>query len=151
MNTIDQALIQRLHAVDLTTVKKFSFEGFITYAKVIKVHDADTVTLLFEYNDTIVKYNVRIDGIDAPELHSKIPEEANLSKKGKEYLTNIVLHTIVKVVCKDFDKYGRILADIYTLKTSSTNEIQETNVSQLLLRGGYVRTYNGGTKAAWVI
>ena len=149
MNQLDEALIKRLNSVDVSTVQRFSFEGYTTYAKVIKVHDADTVTLLFEYNGTITKYNVRIDGIDAPELHSKVPEEVALSKKGKEYITNILLHTIVKVVFKEFDKYGRILADVYTLTPSTLDTIQETNVAQLLLQGGYVRAYHGGTKEKW--
>lgn len=149
MDNIDQGLLRRLNTVDITTVRKFSFDGFDTYAKVIKVHDADTVTLLFEYKDEIIKYNIRIDGIDAPELHSKIPEEAALSKKGKEYLSNLLLYTIVRVRFKDFDKYGRILSDIYILTSPTSKSFQESNVSQLLIQGGYVRVYNGGTKEKW--
>lgn len=149
MDTIDQDLLIRLNTVDLTTIKKFSFDGYQTYAKVIKVHDADTITLLFEYKDDIVKYNIRIGGIDAPELHSKVPEEAALSKKGKDYLSNLLLYTIVRVEFKDFDKYGRALADIYILTSPTSKSFQESSVSQILIKGGYVRPYNGGTKEEW--
>ena len=56
MNSSDQELIKRLNSVSLSNVKRFSFNGYDTYAKVLKVHDADTITILFEYKDEIVKY-----------------------------------------------------------------------------------------------
>lgn len=149
MQESDQELIRRLNSVSLSDIKKFSFDGYTTYAKVLKVHDADTITLIFEYKDEIIKYNIRIDGIDAPELHSKISEEAALSKKGKDFLSNLLLYTIVKVRFKDFDKYGRALADIYTLTSPTSRRMLDTNVSQILIQGGYVRPYDGGTKEDW--
>lgn len=149
MNSTDQDLIKRLNSVSISDVKRFSFDGYSTYAKVIKIHDADTVTILFEYKNEIVKYNIRIQGIDAPEIHSKISKESTLSKKGKEYLENLILNCIVKVNFGDFDKYGRVLATIYALSPWSTKKIEEVDVSQLLIKGGFVRAYNGGTKEKW--
>jgi endonuclease YncB( thermonuclease family) len=149
MNSSDQELIKRLNSVSLSNVKRFSFNGYDTYAKVLKVQDADTITILFEYKDEIVKYNIRIQGIDAPELHSKISAEATLSKKGKEYLENLILNCIIRVSFGEFDKYGRVLATIYSLTSHSIDQIQETDVSKLLIEGGYVRPYDGGTKDKW--
>lgn len=146
MNFGDKQLIQRLNDADISKIKRFSFSGLNTFARVIKVHDADTITIIFEYNGEIIKYNIRIDGIDAPELHSKKKEEMDLSKKGKSYVSKLILYSIVRVRFKDFDKYGRILGDIFIFDEESH---EEQNLASILIRGGYVREYEGGKKEEW--
>lgn len=149
MELQEQDLIKRLNTVNPKDVKKFSFDGIVTYARVIKVYDADTITILFEYNGNIVKYNIRISGIDAPELKSKMDKEKELSKQGQKYVSDLILNTIIKVKFGDFDKYGRIIGEVMILTSPRSKNFKEMNLSELLIEGGYVREYDGGHKQEW--
>jgi hypothetical protein len=50
--------------------------------------------------------------------------------------------TLVKIKCGDFDKYGRLLAEIYTIK----NDTQDISFSQHLLYNNLAYKYTGQTK-----
>lgn len=140
----DQQLITELNALNVKTVKEFSFDGFNCLAKVIRVHDPDTITIVFKYQNTFYKKNLRLNGIDAPELHSKIKSEADLCKAGQVYLSGLILNKIIKVHMGAFDKYGRILSNIYLYPDN-------TDIIQNLITGGFVREYDGGHKDTWNI
>ena len=47
---------------------------------------------------------------------------------------------MIEVLFDDFDKYGRPLAIIYK---------DEININELLIKDGYAKEYNGGTKYEW--
>lgn len=138
----DQQLISELNALNIKTVKEFSFDGFNCLAKVVKVYDPDTITVLFKYQNTFYKKSLRLHGIDAPELRSKIQAEVDLCKSGQAYLSNLILNKIIKVQMGPFDKYGRVLSKIYLYSDN-------TDIIQTLIRGGFVRKYDGGRKDAW--
>jgi endonuclease YncB( thermonuclease family) len=116
---------------------------------VIKVHDADTITIIFEYHGEIIKYNVQIAGVDAPELHSKVDKEKELSQKGQKYVSDLILNSIIKIKFQDFDKYGRLLGEVVLLSSPKSKTIKEMNLSDLLIDGGYARKYDGGHKDEW--
>ncbi len=138
----DQELIEQLQKVNPKTVKAFSFDGYECYGRVVRVHDPDTITVLFHYHDTICKTNLRLNGIDAPELHSKIQKEADLCKAGQKFLSSMILDKIIKIKMESFEKFGRTLANIYTYDT-------EEDIIQKLIDGGFVRAYDGGKKVEW--
>ena len=138
----DQQLITQLNALNAKSVKEFSFDKFNCLAKVVRVHDPDTLTIIFKYQDTFYKKNLRLNGIDAPELHSKIKSEADLCKAGQVYLSDLILNKIINVQMGPFDKYGRILSKIYLYPDN-------TDIIQNLITGGFVREYDGGHKDTW--
>lgn len=134
-------LIEKLQELDCSTIKRFSFDGIDTYARVIKVCDTDTLTIIFEMNDEMIKINVRLAGIDAPELHSQIESERELCISGMECLNSMIGDQVVRVELQNMDKYGRTLANVYTL--------DEININEYLLEQKYVRAYSGGAKQTW--
>ena len=75
------------------------------------VTDGDTAKLAIKINNKIVKFTFRLNGIDTPETRKG--ETKEFGKYVKEVLTSLVLGKILKVKAYKFDKYGRVLADIY--------------------------------------
>lgn len=133
-------LISELNTLDINLVKKFSFENFVTQLRIIKIIDGDTIIGIFKFKNEFYKYNFRINGIDTAELHSKNENEKKLAYSAKEYLSNLILDKILNVTFLNFDKYGRILINIY---------LNNQSISDILINGGYAKKYNGGTKEKW--
>lgn len=143
---MNQYLIKRLEKIDCSQVRKFSFEGIKTYAKVAKIYDPDTITIVFEYLGEPIKINIRLDGIDSPELKSKNLDESNACKKGIEKLKELIENKIIIVNLLKYDKYGRILASIDTLEPIEENT---TNINDFLIKYNYARKYGGEKKLIW--
>ncbi len=142
MNESNIALLQSL---DCSSLQRFSFEGYSGYARVVSVHDTDTITVVFFWNDTPVKINIRLAGIDAPELHSSVKCEADMCKQGRDALIRIILDKVVIVHLKKYDKYGRALAEVHTLEPI----LEHTCINKYLVEYRYARPYSGGLKLAW--
>ena len=106
------------------------------------MHDPDTITILFSYNDDLYKKNLRLNGIDAPELHSKVAEEAELCRAGQKFLADMILNKIIRIEMGPNDKYGRVLSSIYTHEN-------DEDIIKILIDGGFVRAYDGGHKDNW--
>jgi micrococcal nuclease len=86
-------------------------------ARVIKVHDGDTVTLVINGK----KRKARLIGIDAPEMNQR-----PWGRRAKEHLIDIMkrTHWIVTVETDEVmhDKYGRSLVYLWTKKNAFVNE-----------------------------
>ena len=50
-------------------LERFTLEGLELEAKVLEVHDVDTLDLDFYRNKELVRFNCRLEDINAPELH----------------------------------------------------------------------------------
>jgi len=137
-----ESLLQELKIINPKNIKNNIFQDLELDAYCFNVHDPDTISVLFKYKDDIVKYNIRLSGIDAPELHSKNIHERELCIKGTDYLKNLILNKIIKIKTHKTDKYGRMLADIF---------ISDKCINQDLIYNGYCRMYNGGAKEDWKI
>lgn len=140
-------LVSRLQSLDCSSVPRFSFDGVDTYARVVNVHDPDTITVVFEFNNQLVKINIRIDGVDAPELHSSVQAEVDACVKGTNALKELIDDKVIRVELGKFDKYGRVLSRLYTI-----DPIDETGLSCIndyLIQHQYVRSYDGGKKVEW--
>lgn len=143
---MNQYLIKRLEKIDCSKIKKFSFEGIKTYAKVAKIYDPDTITIVFEYLGEPTKINIRLDGIDSPELKSKNSNESNACKKGIEKMKELIENKIIIISLLKYDKYGRILANIDTLEPINDGI---TNINKFLIKYNYARKYGGEKKLDW--
>lgn len=129
----------------MKSVAQFSFNRIDTLALCARVHDGDTITVLFKFHDEYVQINLRLSGLDAPELHSQIEAEAEASRLGQQYLSQLILNNVIRMQLGGQEKFGRTLATIYTV---DTNE----NINELMLEKGFARSYgvDGNLhKAAW--
>ena len=146
MSTYHQELIKEFSNINPKKIKNNIFQDLEIEAYCFNVHDPDTISVLFKYNNTdIIKYNIRLSGIDAPELHSKNVYEKELCIKGTDYLKQLILHKMIKVKTYKTDKYGRMLGDLYTLDLYPNNIF----INQDLIDKGYCREYNGDAKKEW--
>ena len=132
---------------------KFSLQGSHT-ARVVSIHDGDTITCIIPFETSFYKFSIRLDGIDTSEMTSKntFLKTKALLARGRlfQLITNtnvdtyewkkrdfddylIKNYTTVKLDCKEMDKYGRVLADI-------------SNFADVLVQEKLAYRYNGGTK-----
>jgi hypothetical protein len=132
-------LLQTLTELDCSDIPRFSFDGIETLARVVNIHDPDTFTIVFEHYGKLIKTNVRLEGIDAPELHSTVQAESQACLNGINFLQSLIGDKVVKVILGKFDKFGRVLCTIYSLE-----QLDDGTTSYQ-----YVRPYHGDKKLAW--
>jgi endonuclease YncB( thermonuclease family) len=126
--------------------EKFNFKDKVYQAKCVKVYDGDTITVVFKVFGAFHKFSIRMDGYDSPEMRSKNtdPQKKELEKswacKSRDFLSDIILDKVITLKCKDYDKYGRIMAVV---------ELEGKNINDLMISNGYTRVYDGGHKCEW--
>jgi micrococcal nuclease len=114
----------------------------ITEGKVIKVYDADTITIASKlpYNESpIYRLSVRLNGIDTPEIRGKdvSEEEKKAGYLARDYVANLTRDKFVRLENIQTEKYGRILADVF---------VDEIHLNELLIKERYAVKYDGGHK-----
>ena len=112
----------------------------ITYGKVIKVYDGDTITVaayLPESNKRVYKFSIRLRGIDSPELRGSSATEKKHAIVARDALSKRILDQYVNIKNVSTEKYGRLLADVY---------FEETNMNDWMVSNNYAVEYDGGTK-----
>jgi endonuclease YncB( thermonuclease family) len=110
--------------------------------RVIKVYDADTITIASKlpYNESpMYRLSVRLNGIDTPEMKGKgvSDEEKEAAKLARDFVYNLVFNKYVRLENIQSEKYGRILADVF---------IDDIHLNDMLLVKRYAVKYDGGTK-----
>uniref|UniRef100_A0A6C0E6L6 TNase-like domain-containing protein n=1 Tax=viral metagenome TaxID=1070528 RepID=A0A6C0E6L6_9ZZZZ len=144
-NDLSHEILDKNVSVDFFNLdnKKYS-------AKCVKCYDGDTIHLIFKYPDNetgkLWKWRCRISGIDTPEIKSLNTQEKELATTARDCLTSLILNKNVIAHAHGFDKYGRLLVDVYVNVDGS-----QINVSEYLINKGYARPYFGGTKSDWSI
>ncbi|AOM63491.1 nuclease [Heterosigma akashiwo virus 01] len=119
----------------------FSLNGLIVNCKVVDVYDGDTVTVVFRCdrcNDTYYKWRCRIMGIDTPEIRTKNSEEKRMGLYVRDRVRERILNNVFSMKCYKFDKYGRLLVDIYIDDNDKT-------LSDWLIENDYALPYDGKT------
>ena len=110
----------------------------ITDGKVIKTYDGDTITVAAQMlGEPIYRFNVRIKGIDCPEMKSKDPTEKEIALKAKAFVQDLLLNQRVQLENVETEKYGRLLADVL---------YQGVSVGDMLVREHLAVRYDGGHK-----
>ena len=119
------------------------FRPHITHGKVIKVYDGDTITIAtrLPHDNTLYRFSVRLRGIDSPEIHGKTENEKLLAIKSRDALSHLIYHKVVVLKNVEYEKYGRLLADIYLVGQETT-----PTINQWMLDQKYAVPYDGGTK-----
>jgi endonuclease YncB( thermonuclease family) len=135
--------VKTLAACTYENTPPFSFEGMDVVAKVVDIYDGDTVTCVFYKFKKCYRFTVRLSGIDTCELSSKNREQGLRARKRLYELvskdtSSIDIHIprknlrqklgesrcLVRLICGKFDKYGRLLGDLYEVNgVKSFNDI----------------------------
>jgi len=117
----------------------------VTRGKVIKVYDGDTITIAAKlpYKESpVYKFQVRLLGIDTPEIKGHSEKEKDIAIIARDALHDKIFGKIVELKNVGNEKYGRILADIY---------LDTLHINKWLLDAKYAVPYNGGKKTEWII
>lgn len=132
---------------EIKTIPVFTFNGKLIEAYVCDVYDGDTFTCIFTHDGCKQKFKIRMNGYDAPEMKplKSIPtkkRESIIEKAlyAKNFLSDKILKKWIYLECKEFDKYGRILADVKLNKNDSHS------INELMITSDFGYCYNGGTK-----
>ena len=130
--------LNELKAVRSDDVDRFTLKGLKEKAKVISVHDGDTLDVVFYlHGDNLVRFTCRLLGYDAPELKKKKPSRKALF--ARDFLAHICMgddpddfddsrtwetdelpellddsDNLVYVKFEKFDSFGRALVNIKT-------------------------------------
>lgn len=147
----------KLKNCEISSVPFFSLDGIQTYCRLIDVYDGDTITCIIPLFDNLYKFSIRLNGIDTPELKTKIENVKNSALDAKhrvislttnkvfdsnlelkEYLENNPI--ILWIHCYKSDKYGRILANVYI------NRNDNLHISNILINENLAVPYDGKTK-----
>lgn len=83
----------------------------VKFCRVIKVYDGDTVTIATKFPQfhptEIYKFQVRLNGIDAPEIKGKTTEEKLAALNSRDKLHKKIINRDVELRDVGFEKYGR--------------------------------------------
>ncbi len=118
-------------------------------AKIVYIYDGDTMHVVFKEFGTFFRWNCRISGVDTPELRTKNEKEKELGYKVRDILREKFMDKIVKIKCGEFDKYGRLLIDMYMPDEYKNPEKETQMLSSWLIENKYAYAYDGGTKKSW--
>lgn len=112
-------------------------------AEVLYVVDGDTIRVKAHvWLGQDIETLVRLQGIDAPEMKGRCPEETRRAAEAREFLRSRLAHGPVTLTDIRFGKYaGRVLAQVQT----PTGE----DASAALLASGLARPYRGERRAGW--
>jgi endonuclease YncB( thermonuclease family) len=150
---------------------EFTLNNQILNGKVVYVYDGDTVHIVFKIDNKLVKFNCRLLGIDTPEVAPKNISDKELKNqevmaayKSRDYLISRVSNVsitknkmnkndvkkllaqstkIMCVKCYDFDKYGRLLVELF----EDSNLVKSIN--QDMIDNKHALGYDGGTKSTF--
>lgn len=152
------------HTLENTT--EFGLQGVDDEARVVSVHDGDTLKVLLPIpwaGGVIRRVTLRLLGVDAPEIRTLDLAEKGLANRARDRVLSwlapdlfgsrrghpltdaeveAVLHTnvvLARVQCAGADKYGRCLATVRRNGHGCINDI--------LLEEGYASEYDGGISA----
>lgn len=156
-----------IHTMDLwkehdLTTKHLTLKGHECEGRVVDIIDGDTIQIVINVFGGFYKFNVRLAGIDTCEMKStnivlkRKAEEAKMQlftmitgidnmqlvsrKDIQKYLQDHIC--LVWLNCSDFDKYGRLLAEIYSDKS------MVCCFSTVLVEKNLAYHYTGDTKAS---
>ena len=132
-------------------------------ARVVGVHDGDTMSCILNVNGSFARFNIRLTGIDSPEMTSRDPALKAAAIQVRDHVISHVTQKtydsrkmphvtrtdiceylckevyMVNLHCGQFDKYGRVLAEVFVPGSSQS-------INNILIKEGHVNSYDGGHK-----
>ena len=128
----------------------FSFIGQSFVGIPANIYDGDTLSIIFIYNGTPVKYRCRALGYDSPEMK---PLLSNPTREKEKALAHVAKDRFIELLvkhpeknifikCHEFDKYGRLLVEIW-------NYVDKESINTIMITEGHGKPYTGGAKEKW--
>jgi endonuclease YncB( thermonuclease family) len=154
---------------------EFSLCGMTLPGKVVECYDADTCKIALPLQNTFYKFTCRLNGIDTPEMkplktkpnrdneilwakkaraellkmicdNSMSSNFDNLDIKKEEVIKLLQTNKkLVTVHCNSWDKYGRLLVELYN------DETDTKSFNAILVEKELAVNYDGGKKAPWIL
>lgn len=106
-SSVEAQLLQADKSVPLFTVKGRYL------AKCVSVYDGDTMNVVFMFNGVLTRWAVRLYGINTPEVSRTTAEEKKKGIAARDWVRERALGKLVWINCHKFEKYGRLLCDVY--------------------------------------
>jgi endonuclease YncB( thermonuclease family) len=127
----------------------------LSSGKVVKVYDGDTLTIAAwmrnngDAVDELYRFNVRLRGIDTPEMKTKNAAEKQLATAARDALAQMVFEKNVRLENIATDKYGRLLCDVF-VDDDDNEDGNGVHVNAAMLANHHAVAYDGGKKKqAW--
>ena len=125
----------------------FSFKEKIFIAMHCNIYDGDTFSVIFDYKGDLIKYKCRCMGYDTAEMKPLLSKpnrihEKELAHKAKDRLEELLNKhpsKLIKIECFEFDKYGRLLINVW-------NMVDTDSINDIMVKEGHGKVYDGGTK-----
>lgn len=145
----------------------FSLCNLNLIGRLVDIIDGDSLAIILPVFNNYYKYNIRLSGIDTCEMKSKNIENKQKALIARTALLNLVMdgnypitltkkeiqHILDKdtvfvwVECLEFDKYGRLLANIYKFDKLKLTKVENSfSFSEFLLQNKLAYPYSGKTK-----
>ncbi len=145
-------------------IPEFSLAGRTLQGKVVACYDGDTFHAVLQTDFGLWKFACRMAGYDTPEMKppktkpDRDVEKARAVRAKQALLSHLVdgvgptgslanaeldaavakNRRTIPIMCKEFDKYGRLLVEVMLEGVGSVNE--------WMVREGFGYAYDGGTK-----
>lgn len=124
----------------------------LSYAKVLKVYDGDTIWIASSTSpDRIARFNLRMLGYDCAELRSSDVIEKHVAKKARAALTQKLFDKLLYVeiqnpnAVKKRDPYGRLLATVWIAERGNLYDPKDS-VNQWMIDNRFGVPYDGKGK-----
>ncbi len=163
--------IERFRPYGRHQTPALSLSGLDTLARVVSVHDGDTLTAVVPFAGSYYRFQVRLEGIDTCELRSTANANRELAQRARLHLSRLVLECgqghapdigasvtaaavdglldesvcLVRLVCGGFDKYGRLLAAVFRGSDGAPPH-GSPSFNDALVGARLAYRYAGGTK-----
>jgi len=140
----------------------WSLQGRTLWGRLVDMYDADTLTLILPLQSGYFKFSGRVYGIDTSEMKSKVVENKMNAYKARNRMLqlckvpNVSLENpytrkevqsmlaqdvyLVWVKCGEWDKYGRLLVQVYE------NDQEPKELASFLIQENLAYPYFGETK-----
>ncbi len=143
---MDSDIQTSLMNVNCKSVSKVPYKDMIILAKIYKVYDGDTCTVVFMYGDKPFKISARISGIDTPEIRTSNPLEKEAGRKVRDHVRGLILDKVLPIKFEKWGKWGsRLITEIYLDNPPKRN----LTLTSYLLKHKIAREYSGGEKKDW--
>jgi endonuclease YncB( thermonuclease family) len=146
---IQEQIVQPLNYLDSIVYKDtIPFMPPISKGKVVKVYDGDTITIATKLdgfnNSPVYRFQVRLNGIDTPEIKSHDEKEKEMAQIARDSLHALIFGKIVRLENIQHEKYGRVLCEVIL-----QDDKIEININQWMIKNKFAIPYDGRKKAEW--
>lgn len=146
MEIIDSRSVERIRSLKV----KYT----LRHCKVIRVYDGDSFWVQFSMPDRFAIFRqmeVRVAGIDCPELSDSRPEIRNLALQARDLTVKCFEKSkyYVDLELVEWDKYARLNADVKFYQNTSATRREKLTLSQVLIAAKLARPYTGEGPRPW--